>query len=84
MEGYYYHYKHDSLKGVTDYAYKILCVGTHTETEEDMVVYKSLYGEGGIWIRPLSMFTEMVTKEGKTFPRFTKIEDSGILALLGK
>jgi hypothetical protein len=36
-----------------------------------MVVYRALYGEGGFWVRPLSMWTETVERDGKTFPRFT-------------
>lgn len=55
--------------------YKVLCTALHSETMEPMVVYKALYGECGIWVRPLSMFKENVTREGKTFPRFTYIGD---------
>lgn len=47
--------------------YLVLVVGEHTETGEKMVVYKALYGEGKIWIRPYSMFTELVPK-GKENP----------------
>ncbi len=47
--------------------YEVLYVAKHSETLEDMVVYKALYGEMGIWIRPLSMFCEEITRDGKTF-----------------
>lgn len=55
--------------------YKVLAIAKHSETEEEMVVYKALYGEYGIWVRPLSMWNEEITREGKIFKRFEKIED---------
>ena len=56
--------------------YEVLCLAKHSETLEEMVVYRALYGEGGVWVRPASMFLETVEREGKTFPRFTYIEES--------
>lgn len=53
--------------------YELLYIATHSETLEKFVVYKALYGEGGIWIRPLSMWSETVTRDGKTFKRFEYI-----------
>ncbi|MBQ8537604.1 MAG: DUF1653 domain-containing protein [Clostridia bacterium] len=53
--------------------YRLLYVAKHSETLEEMVVYQALYGERGYWVRPASMWTEQVTREGKTFPRFTYI-----------
>ena len=53
--------------------YELLEIATHSETLEKMVVYKALYGEFGIWVRPLSMWTETVERDGKTFPRFRYI-----------
>lgn len=50
--------------------YQVLYVATHSETLEKYVVYRALYGECGVWVRPLSMFTESVTRDGKTQPRF--------------
>ncbi|MEW6996956.1 DUF1653 domain-containing protein [Colwelliaceae bacterium BS250] len=55
--------------------YQVLNVAKHSETEEDFVVYQPLYGEGKIWIRPLSMFDELIERDGKTFKRFAKVED---------
>ncbi|MBQ5313528.1 MAG: DUF1653 domain-containing protein [Oscillospiraceae bacterium] len=55
--------------------YEVLYIAKHSETMEEMVVYKALYGEGGVWVRPLDMFCETITRDGKTFKRFEKIED---------
>lgn len=60
--GIYRHYKNKD--------YKVLAVATHTETLEKMVVYQALYGERGIWVRPLQMFVEKVLVDGKEIPRF--------------
>lgn len=53
--------------------YQLIDIATHSETLEKMIVYKALYGEQGIWVRPLSMWDEEVTHEGKTVKRFTYI-----------
>lgn len=53
--------------------YEVLGVATHSETREPLVVYRPLYGEGGLWVRPLAMFTEQVTVEGRTLPRFAPL-----------
>ncbi|NLW80947.1 MAG: DUF1653 domain-containing protein [Desulfovibrionales bacterium] len=55
--------------------YEVLGVARHSEGLEDMVVYRPLYGQGRLWVRPLSMFTEDVLHEGKTCPRFALVED---------
>lgn len=55
--------------------YELICTARHSETEELMVVYRALYGEGGIWVRPASMWNEEITRDGKTFRRFTFIGD---------
>lgn len=44
----------------------------HSETDEDMVVYRALYGEKGVWVRPLAMFDETIEREGRTVKRFAK------------
>ncbi len=55
--------------------YELLFVARHSETMEEMVVYRALYGERGIWVRPASMWNEIVERDGKTYRRFTKIEE---------
>lgn len=54
--------------------YEVLYIARHSETLEEMVVYRALYGERGIWVRPASMWNEIVERDGKTYRRFTKIE----------
>jgi len=54
--------------------YLVLHVAKHSETLEEYVVYQALYGERGIWIRPLEMFLGMKEADGKTVYRFTEIE----------
>ncbi len=53
--------------------YEVLCVAKHSETQEEMVVYKALYGDGGVWVRPACMWNEKVERDGKIFQRFTYI-----------
>ena len=53
--------------------YEVLGIAKHSETLEPMVVYKALYGDGGLWVRPLSMWNEEITRDGKTFKRFQYI-----------
>ena len=55
--------------------YEVLYLARHSETLEEMVVYRALYGEHGIWVRPARMWNETVERDGKTYQRFTKIED---------
>ena len=55
--------------------YELLFVARHSETLEEMVVYRALYGERGLWVRPASMWNETVERDGKTYKRFTKIDD---------
>ena len=56
--------------------YELLYVAKHSETLEPMVVYRALYGEGGVWVRPASMWSEHVEKEGYSGPRFAWVEDT--------
>lgn len=56
--------------------YKVLFCATHTETEEEMVVYRALYGDYRIWVRPRKMFVENVEVDGKTVSRFEFISES--------
>ena len=52
----------------------MLGVASHSETLEPMVVYRALYGEGGLWVRPAAMWNETVEREGKKYQRFTYLE----------
>ena len=54
--------------------YEVLYTATHSETMEQMVVYRALYGEGGTWVRPAAMWSETVTRDGVTQPRFEYID----------
>jgi hypothetical protein len=56
--------------------YEVLGVARHSETEEELVVYRPLYGEGGLWVRPLALFCEVVTLDGVETPRFTRVSES--------
>ena len=51
--------------------YEVIALATHSETGERMVVYRALYGDGGVWVRPASMWDEKVERDGKVFKRFT-------------
>ncbi len=53
--------------------YEVIGIGKHSETLEEMVIYRALYGDGGYWVRPISMWNEEVERDGKTYMRFTYI-----------
>lgn len=55
--------------------YEVIAIAKNSETLEDTVVYRALYGEGDLWVRPLSMWTEIVERDGKRFVRFEYIGD---------
>lgn len=65
-QGIYRHYKGN--------LYQVLHSAQHSETEEALVVYRCLYGDYSVWVRPLAMFIETVTIEGKQIPRFELIK----------
>jgi len=66
--GIYRHYKGNE--------YEVIGFSKHSETLEDMVIYKALYGEGGTWVRPLSMWDNPIEMDGKTVKRFEYIGSS--------
>ncbi|MDO4897527.1 MAG: DUF1653 domain-containing protein [Moraxella sp.] len=66
-QGIYRHYKGN--------LYQVLHTARHSETEETLVVYRALYGEYGVWVRPLAMFCESITIDGKTLPRFELVKE---------
>ncbi|HIY22606.1 MAG TPA: DUF1653 domain-containing protein [Candidatus Flavonifractor merdigallinarum] len=55
--------------------YQLLGTARHSETEELMVLYRPLYGEGGLWVRPAAMWSEWVERDGYAGPRFTLIAE---------
>ncbi|WP_041713199.1 DUF1653 domain-containing protein [Paraglaciecola sp. T6c] len=64
--GKYRHYKGND--------YEVIGVATHSEDDSELVVYRPMYGDRGLWVRPLSMFEETVEVNGQTMPRFRFIE----------
>ena len=55
--------------------YEVIATARHSETLEPMTVYRALYGEQGLWVRPAAMFAEDITLEGVRQPRFARISD---------
>ena len=53
--------------------YEVIGIAKHSETLAPMVVYRALYGEDGLWVRPAEMWDEIVERDGKRFPRFAYI-----------
>ena len=70
LPGKYRHYKGG--------LYEVVGIARHSETDEELVVYRPLYGDGGMWVRPRIMFMETVLVNGNALPRFQRIDaDSG-------
>lgn len=65
--GRYRHYK--------GHEYEVIGEARHSETEEPFVVYRALYGDRGLWIRPRAMFLETVMVDGRPLPRFQRLPD---------
>ena len=55
--------------------YEVLFIAKNSETLEDTVVYRALYGDGGVWVRPASMWNEQIERDGVIYKRFTYIEE---------
>jgi len=66
--GRYRHYKGQE--------YEVIGCARHSETEEELVVYRALYGERGLWVRPVTMFVEQVQLDGKSVPRFSLLQEA--------
>lgn len=64
--GRYRHYKGND--------YQVLGVARHSETGEPLVVYRCMYGDFSLWVRPLGMFTETVVIDGRQVPRFARVD----------
>ena len=73
---YYRHFKGN--------VYRVLHIAKHSETLEEMVVYQAMYGERGIWVRPKSMFEEVIERGGKTFRRFEPISAEDAKTIISK
>lgn len=56
--------------------YQVLELARHSETGEQMVVYRALYGDGGLWVRPAAMWNELIVRDGYHGPRFIPLEES--------
>lgn len=54
--------------------YQLIGIANHSETMEPMVVYRALYGEQGLWVRPAAMWTEQIERDGYIGPRFQYVE----------
>ena len=54
--------------------YEVIGIVRHSETQEQMVLYRALYGEGGLWVRPYHMFFDFIEREGRRLKRFEYIE----------
>lgn len=69
IKGRYRHFKGNE--------YEVLGLARHSETDEEMVLYRALYGDRGLWVRPVSMWDETVDRDGYHGPRFTLVEGHG-------
>ncbi len=56
--------------------YEVIGIVRHSETEEPLVLYRALYGDFGLWVRPAEMWNEKVERDGKTFTRFEKAPEN--------
>jgi len=88
---FYYSFKHNPEKGIDDMAYEIIGITAHTETLEELVVYKPLYEckylkehNLDFWTRPLDMFLEEVDKDGYKGSRFIRIKDIDVVEEIRK
>lgn len=66
LPGRYRHYKGGE--------YEVIGTARHSETQEQLVVYRPLYNDTGLWVRPLAMFTETVLVDGRSVPRFARLD----------
>lgn len=67
VKGIYQHFKGNR--------YQVLEVARHSETMEEFVVYRALYGERGVWVRPLAMFDETIERDGQQIKRFRLLDE---------
>lgn len=86
-KGFYYHFKHNPNQSINNYAYWLVGIAKHSETEEITVIYKPMYKNewlGGVELisRPIDMFMDTVEKPEYSGPRFRLMEDPEIIARL--
>jgi len=73
-------YRTHDIPGWTHYKgndYTVIGIARHSETQEELVVYRQEYGDNGLWVRPLAMFVETVEVDGKLVARFERMEEEG-------
>jgi len=86
--GFYYHYKHTSSGDPYNYMYEVVGTAFHTELENQLVLYRPLYGDraylagADFGARPLTMWNEQVEVNGEVVPRFTHITDDELIQKL--
>ena len=68
IKGKYKHFKGEE--------YEVIGIAKHSETMEEFVVYRALYGEGGLWVRPVSIFCDLKEVDGHFMPRFMLMEEN--------
>ena len=66
--------QHGRYRNFKGNMYEVVGVARHSETEEPLVVYRAIYGEGGLWVRPAEMWNEIVERNGKTYRRFYRLD----------
>lgn len=54
--------------------YEVIGTARHSEDDAEFVVYRALYGDGGLWVRPVGMWDELVERDGYAGPRFTRVD----------
>ena len=55
--------------------YEVIGIARHSEDESPLVVYRALYNDFGLWVRPAEMWNETVVRDGKTYTRFVRVEE---------
>lgn len=75
MDSYEFYIKPGRYRHFKGKEYEVISMARHSETREELVIYRALYGEYGIWARPARMWSETVERDGKIYTRFTYIGD---------